>query len=102
VVLHARRIGRVESVSAGDLIVVHLNPVGAAGTAPGSETTGKNQYANASYAANYDTACRIRDPLHCTEDRRPRSAFHVSFSLRSGAALTLARADLRTPVPRRL
>ena len=39
-----------------DLIVVHLNPVGASGAAPGSETLAKNQFANASYSANYDGA----------------------------------------------
>ena len=43
-------------VAAGDLIVVHLTPVGATGTAPGSETLTKNQYLNAAFSANYDGA----------------------------------------------
>mgnify|MGYP000921063552 CR=1 FL=1 len=44
------------SVAMGDLIVIHLNPSGATGAAPGSETTAKNQYAAAMYSANYDGA----------------------------------------------
>jgi hypothetical protein len=44
------------TVAMGDLIVVHLNPVGAAGAAPGSETSSKSEYATAAYSANYDTA----------------------------------------------
>jgi hypothetical protein len=48
-------------VATGDLIVVHLNPVGAAGAAPASETTAKNQYPAAVYGANYDGAWDVRD-----------------------------------------
>jgi hypothetical protein len=44
------------TVAASDLIVVHLNPVGATGAAPGSETIGKAQYPTASYTVNYDSA----------------------------------------------
>ncbi len=44
------------NVAVGDLIVVHLNPAAATGAAPGSETTSKNQHANASFSANYDNA----------------------------------------------
>jgi hypothetical protein len=43
-------------VAAGDLIVVHLNAATAAGAAPGSETLAKNEYASASFSANYDGA----------------------------------------------
>ncbi|HVU00798.1 MAG TPA: Ig-like domain-containing protein [Polyangiaceae bacterium] len=44
------------TVATGDLVVVHLNPASATGAAPASETTAKNQYANATYSANYDGA----------------------------------------------
>ena len=43
------------NVAAGDLIVVHLNP-GNTGDAAASETTAKDQYAAASFSANYDNA----------------------------------------------
>jgi hypothetical protein len=43
-------------LTANDLIVVHLNGATATGAAPGSESTTKNQYANATYSANYDGA----------------------------------------------
>lgn len=44
------------NVAAGDLIVVHLNPAGATGAAPGSETMSKTEHAAASFSANYDNA----------------------------------------------
>jgi hypothetical protein len=44
------------NVATGDLIVLHLNPAGAAGAAPGSETMSKTEYSNAMYSANYDGA----------------------------------------------
>jgi hypothetical protein len=44
------------TVATGDLIVVHLTPTGTTGIAPGSETTAKNQFPNATYSANYDGA----------------------------------------------
>ena len=47
------------SVAQGDFIVIHLVPSGVAGIAPASETTSKNEYANAMYSANYDTAWDI-------------------------------------------
>ena len=44
-------------VATGDVIVVHLAPSEATnGDAPTSETTSKNQYPQATYAANYNTA----------------------------------------------
>jgi hypothetical protein len=47
------------TVTAGDLIVIHLNPSAAAGAAPASETTSKSEYANAMFGANYDGAWDI-------------------------------------------
>ena len=44
------------TVAKGDLIVVHLVPTGVAGIAAASETKAKNEFATASYAANYDGA----------------------------------------------
>ena len=44
------------NVAVGDLIVVHLNPATATGTAPGSETTSKSEYPAATFSANYDNA----------------------------------------------
>lgn len=44
------------NVATGDLIVLHLNPAAAAGAAPGSEVTSKNEYAAGMFSANYDTA----------------------------------------------
>jgi hypothetical protein len=44
------------NVSSGDIIVIHLNSLTATGAAPGSETISKNEYAHASYTANYDNA----------------------------------------------
>ncbi len=44
------------TVAAGDFIVVHLNPAGAPGAAPGSETLSKTQYPSAVFSANYDNA----------------------------------------------
>src|SRR5689334_22892677 len=44
------------TVAAGDIIVVHLNPATATGSAPYSETVAVNEYANASFSANYDNA----------------------------------------------
>jgi hypothetical protein len=43
-------------VATGDIIVVHIAPTTGNGDAPSSETTGKSQYAQGTYAANYDTA----------------------------------------------
>jgi hypothetical protein len=44
------------SVTSGDIIVVHLNPVGSGTDAPGSELVGKSQFPAATYPSNYDTA----------------------------------------------
>ena len=44
------------NVAVGDLIVLHLNPAGATGAAPGSETASKTEYAAATFSANYDNA----------------------------------------------
>jgi hypothetical protein len=44
------------TVAVGDLIVVHVNPAGATGAAPGSETTSKTQHPAATFSANYDNA----------------------------------------------
>ncbi|HLL01260.1 MAG TPA: chitobiase/beta-hexosaminidase C-terminal domain-containing protein [Myxococcaceae bacterium] len=72
-------------VATGDVIVVHLAPDAATnGDAPTSETTSKNQYPQATYAANYNTAwdfhggttdigfssrvLRVRDALGTTQD----------------------------------
>ncbi|HEX8830377.1 MAG TPA: Ig-like domain-containing protein, partial [Longimicrobium sp.] len=44
------------TVNTGDIIVVHLVPAGTTGIAPGNDSTAKNQYAAATYSANYDGA----------------------------------------------
>ena len=59
VIVHHRDISSTSStiiVSAGDIIVVHLNGHTATGAAPFSEWSSKNQYPNALYSANYDNA----------------------------------------------
>ncbi len=47
------------TVAMGDLIVIHLVPVGTTGIAPASETTSKDELPSATYSANYDTAWDI-------------------------------------------
>ncbi len=44
------------TVATGDIIVVHLRAAAAAGAAPASELTSKDQYPMETYAANYNTA----------------------------------------------
>jgi hypothetical protein len=59
------------NVAMGDIIVVHLNGATAAGAAPGSETMAKNQYAAATYSANYDGAWDFHGgTIHLTNNAR--------------------------------
>jgi len=44
------------TVNAGDIIVIHLVPLGTTGIAPASESSAKNEYATGTYSANYDGA----------------------------------------------
>jgi len=93
-------------VATGDVIVVHLAPDAATnGDAPSSETTSKNQYPQATYAANYNTAwdfhggttdigfssrvLRIKDALGTTQDG-------VSFARTGVTAPTSFPTDLQS------
>ena len=47
------------NVAMGDLIVVHIVPIGTTGIAPASELASKTEYPSATYSANYDGAWDI-------------------------------------------
>ncbi|AKU95396.1 hypothetical protein AKJ09_02060 [Labilithrix luteola] len=81
--------------SAGDIVVVHITPANATGSAPESESSTKTDYPKAAYSANYDNAwdvlggaTGVSNESNVIALRAPSGAYVEAIAFTNGGATT--------------